>query len=165
MSVRTDAARQAGGFTEVRGAGEEESLARPLRERFGPETVQLFTEIVMHHNFHPSLRDTLRRSRNYGRTNGSDWIKNHDIPSTSPLLPCATLVACVIAVVSPVSSLVVLALSPYVLYRRWYGWLRSRGVRESILYPYVQASEDLASNVGFMQGAWLEFRSQRKNRH
>jgi glycosyltransferase involved in cell wall biosynthesis len=164
MSVRADTARQAGGFTEVRGAGEEESLARPLRARFGPDTVQLFPEIVMRHNFHPSLRDTLRRSRAYGRANGSDWIKNHDIPSISPLLPCATLVAGLIAVVSPVSSLVVLVLSPYVLYRRWYGWMKSRGFRESIVYPYIQASEDIASNVGFAQGAWLEFRSRRKRK-
>ncbi len=162
MSVRTDAARQAGGFTEVRGAGEEESLARPLRAQFGPETVQLFPNIVMRHNFHPSLRDTLRRSRNYGRTNGSDWVRDHDIPSISPLLPCAALVAGLIAVISPVTSLVVLALSPYVLYRRWYGWLKTRGVRESIAYPYVQASEDLANNVGFVQGAWFELRSRRK---
>ncbi len=162
MSVRADAARQAGGFSEIRGAGEEESLARPLRARFGPDTVQLFPNIVMRHNFHPSLRDTMRRSRNYGRANGSDWIKNHDIPSISPLLPCATLVAALIAVVSPVSSLVVLALSPYVLYRRWYGWLKARGYRESIVYPYIQASEDIASNVGFVQGAWLQIRSRQK---
>ena len=162
MSVRTDAARQVGGFTEVRGAGEEESLARPLRAQFGPDTVQLFPNIIMRHNFHPSLRDTLRRSRNYGRTNGSDWIRDHDIPSISPLLPCATLVAGLIAFVSPVTSVVVLALSPYVLYRRWYGWLKSRGVRESIIYPYVQASEDLANNMGFVQGVWHELRSRRK---
>lgn len=162
MSVRTDAARQVGGFTEVQGAGEEESLARPLRAQFGPDTVQLFPNIIMRHNFHPSLRDTLRRSRNYGRTNGSDWIRDHDIPSISPLLPCATLVAGLIAIVSPVTSVVVLALSPYVLYRRWYGWLKSRGVRESIVYPYVQASEDLANNMGFVQGAWHELRSRRK---
>jgi glycosyltransferase involved in cell wall biosynthesis len=162
MSIRVDTARQAEGFTEVRGAGEEEWLARALRARFGPDTVQLFPNIVMRHNFDPSLRDTLRRSRSYGRTNGSDWIKDHDIPSISPLLPCATLTAALIALVSPVSSLVVLALSPYVLYRRWYGWFKSGGVRESIVYPYVQASEDFANSVGFVQGAWREFRSRRK---
>lgn len=162
MSVRVDAARDAGGFTEVRGAGEEERLARPLRARFGPDTVQLFPNIVMRHNFHPSLRDTLRRSRSYGRTNGSDWIKDHDIPSISPLLPCAALTAGLIAVMSPVSAVLVLALSPYVLYRRWYGWLKSGGTRETILYPYVQASEDLANNVGFIQGAWRELHSRRK---
>jgi glycosyltransferase involved in cell wall biosynthesis len=162
MSVRTDAARRAGGFTEFRGAGEEEWLARLLRAQFGPDTVQLFPDIVMRHDFHPSLRDTLRRARSYGRANGSDWIKDHDIPSISPLLPCATLTACLIALVSPVTSLVILALSPYVLYRRWYGWFKSRGARESIVYPYVQASEDFANNVGFVQGAWLEFRSRQR---
>ncbi|MGB8197096.1 MAG: glycosyltransferase family 2 protein [Acidimicrobiales bacterium] len=158
MSVRVSAARDAGGFTEVPGAGEEESLARPLRARYGTNTIQLFPSIVMRHNFHPSLRDTLRRSRNYGRASGSDWAKNRDIPSISPLLPCATVVAGLIAVASPASSLVVLALSPYILYRRWFSWLRAHSAREAIVYPYVQAAEDFASNVGFIQGAWAELR-------
>jgi glycosyltransferase involved in cell wall biosynthesis len=160
MSVRVSAAREAGGFTEVRGAGEEESLARPLRARYGSDTIRLFPSIVMQHNFHPSLRDTLRRSRNYGRANGSHWAKNRDVPSVSALLPFATLVAVVIAVVSPLSSLVILALSPYVLYRRWYSWFRARGAREAVVYPYVQATEELANNFGFLQGAWVELRSR-----
>lgn len=156
MSVRVSAAREVGGFSELRGSGEEESLARPLRSRFGPQTVQLFPNIVMHHNFHSSLRDTFRRSRHYGRGNGRDWVRDRDIPSLAPLLPCAALVAGVVAVVSPVSSLVVFALSPYVLYRRWFAWLRAGGSREAIVYPYVQAAEDLANNMGFVEGAWRE---------
>jgi glycosyltransferase involved in cell wall biosynthesis len=162
MSVRVDAARGAGGFTDARGAGEEESLARPLRSKFGPQTVQLFPNIVMRHNFDPSLRDTFRRSRSYGRTKGRDWVRDRDIPTLAPLLPCATLVAVVVAVVSPVSSVVLLALSPYVLYRRWFTWLRAGGSREAIVYPYVQAGEDLANNVGFVQGVLRELRTRRR---
>jgi glycosyltransferase involved in cell wall biosynthesis len=162
MSVRVQAARDVGGFTELPGAGEEESLARPLREKYGTQTVQLFPTIVMHHNFNRSVRDTLRRSRNYGRASGRRWIRDRSIPSVAPLLPSATLFALLVALVSPVLSLVIFLLSPYVLYRRWFSWFRTRRSREAILYPYVQAGEDIASNVGFAQGAWRELRTQRR---
>jgi glycosyltransferase involved in cell wall biosynthesis len=161
MSVRVRAAREVGGFSEVPGSGEEESLARLLRARFGPETVQLFPKIIMHHSFHRSLRDTFRRSHSYGRGSGRQWIKNRGIPSLSPLLPCATLVSAVVALISPISSLALLVLSPYVLYRRWFAWLRNGGSCEAIVYPYVQAGEDLANNLGFVQGAWREFKRKR----
>ncbi len=160
-SVRVDAARDAGGFTESPGAGEEESLARPLRSKFGPDTVQLFPEIVMYHDFDPSILDAFRRSRSYGRAYGREWVKDRDIPTLSPLLPGAVLIAAVVAIVSPVLSVVFLVLSPYVLYRRWYAWLKESRSREAISYPYVQAGEDLANDVGFVQGAWREFRLRR----
>jgi glycosyltransferase involved in cell wall biosynthesis len=163
MSVRVRAAREAGGFTEARGAGEEESLARPLRSTFGPDTVQLFPGIVMRHNFHASFRDTLRRSRSYGRASGREWVKKRNLPSLSPLVPLATLIAAAVAVVSPVSALVVLVLSPYVLYRRWYTWRKLGGPRASIVYPYVQATEDVANNLGFVQGVWREMRLRHRD--
>lgn len=162
MSVRVDAAREVGGFSEARGAGEEESLARPLRARFGPETVLLFPGIVMRHNFHPSLRDTLRRSRSYGRASGREWVRDRDIPSLKPLIPGATLFAAAVAVVSPVTSAVVLVLSPYVLYRRWFAWRRKSDSRETYVYPYVQAMEEIANNLGFVTGAWHEIRERRR---
>jgi hypothetical protein len=160
--VRVQAAREIGGFTETPGAGEEEALARPLRSRFGPQTVQLFPNIVMLHNFHPSLRDTFRRSRSYGRGSGREWVRDRDLPSVAPLLPGAILVAGVVAVVSPLSALVVFLLSPYVLYRRWFAWRRDSGSREALVYPYVQAGEEVFNNVGFVEGAWREFRARRR---
>ena len=164
MSVRVDAAREVGGFSEVPGSGEEESLARSLRSRFGPQTVQLFPSIVMYHNFHPSLRDTFRRSRLYGRGSGRDWVRDRDIPSVAPLIPCAALISIVLAIVSPVSALFVFLLSPYGLYWRWFGWLRESGSREAIVYPYVQAGEDLANSWGFAEGVWREIGRRRRAR-
>ena len=161
MSVRVDAAREAGGFTEARGAGEEESLARPLRARYGPDTVQLFPNIVMLHRFDASLRDTFRRSHSYGRAKGREWVRDKDIPTIAPLVPGATLLAGLIALVSPLTAVLFLVLSPYLLYRHWLDWLRSSSSRESILYPYVQAGEELASNVGFAEGVLREIRSRR----
>jgi glycosyltransferase involved in cell wall biosynthesis len=165
MSVRVIAAREAGGFADSPGAGEEESLARPLRARFGPDTVQLFPSIVMYHDFDPSLRDTLRRSRSYGRTSGREWAKKVGIPSLSPLPFCSILLAGITAIFSPLFSLAVLALSPYVLYRRWFSWMRSGGSREALIFPYVQATEDIANDLGFVQGVWYELLSHGKARH
>jgi glycosyltransferase involved in cell wall biosynthesis len=162
MSVRVAPARDVGGFPEDPGAGEEESLARHLRSMYGTGTVQLFPRIVMRHNFNRSLRDTFRRSRSYGRASGRAWARERGIPSVAPLLPGAILCACLIAVVSPMASLVALVLSPYFLYRRWFSWLRASRSSETIFYPYVQAGEDIASNVGFAQGAWRELRSQQR---
>jgi glycosyltransferase involved in cell wall biosynthesis len=156
MSVRVLAAREAGGFSDSPGAGEEESLARPLRARFGPDTVQLFTSIVMYHDFAPSLRDTMRRSRSYGRTSGREWAKNVGIPSLSPLPFCSILLGGVTAVFSPLFSIAVFAMSPYVLYRRWFEWMRAGGSREALIFPYVQATEDIANDLGFVQGVWRE---------
>lgn len=164
MSVRVAAARAAGGFSNARGAGEEESLARPLRARFGPETVQLFPDIVMYHDFDPSLRDTLRRSRSYGRTSGREWTTNGGIPSLSPLPFCSVLLAGVVVVFSPLLSVVVFALSPFVLYRRWFAWMRTNKSPEAITYPFVQASEDVANDVGFVQGVWRELKARRRAR-
>ena len=165
MSVRVDAAREAGGFTDAPGAGEEESLARPLRARFGPDTVQLFPDIIMYHNFDESLRDTFRRSRSYGRTHGRNWVSDRDIPTFPPLPACATLVAVAVAVVNPLSALLLIVLFPYVLYRRWFSWFRAKRSREALVYPYVQACEDVATNWGFVQGVWRELRHRRTTRH
>jgi glycosyltransferase involved in cell wall biosynthesis len=162
MSVQVIAAREAGGFTEERGGGEEESLARSLRSIHGPETVQLFPDIVMNHDFDASLRDTFRRSSSYGRAKGRDWVRDQDIPTIAPLPPLAVVVAALVAVVSPVSSLVLLMLSPYFLYRHWLKWFKSHESREAIIYPYIQAGEDIANDLGFVQGAWRELRFRRR---
>jgi glycosyltransferase involved in cell wall biosynthesis len=161
MSLRVQAAREVGGFTETPGAGEEESLARPLRLRFGPQTVQLFSDIVMPHNFRPSLRDTFRRSRSYGRGSGREWIRDRDLPSVAPLLPLAGLGAAAIAMVSPLLALAAFVFSPYLLYRRWFQWRREHESREALIYPYVQAGEEIMNNLGFVEGAWREIRIQR----
>jgi glycosyltransferase involved in cell wall biosynthesis len=162
MSVRISAAREVGGFTDLRGSGEEEALARLLRAKYGPDTVRLFPDIVMYHNFDASLADTLRRSRSYGQTNGREWVTDRDLPSLSPLIPAAAFVAAIIAIVSPVLAVVAFVLSPFILYRRWFAWKRSGGSREAITYPYVQAGEEIVNNVGFVQGAWRELQRRRQ---
>jgi glycosyltransferase involved in cell wall biosynthesis len=165
MSVRVQAARDVGGFSGAPGSGEEESLARPLRAKYGPTTVQLFPSIVMYHDFQPSLWDTFRRSRSYGRASGRDWVRDRDIPSLSPLLPCAALAAAVVAIASPVLAFIAFMLSPYVLYRHWLSWQRNSPTGEALIYPYIQAGEDIASNVGFTEGAWRELRTQLARRN
>jgi hypothetical protein len=62
--------------------------------------------------------------------------------------------------VSPVFAVLTFVLSPFFLYRRWIEWWKTSGSREAILYPYIQAGEEIMGNVGFAQGAWHEYRSR-----
>jgi hypothetical protein len=152
MSVRVAAARDVGGFTESRGCREEESIARPLRRRHGDQTVQFFPDLVMLHDFDVSVRDTLLRARSYGRTYGRDWVKDRGIPTLRPLPLVAVLTAGLVAVRSIRVAAATLVLSPLFLYRRWIAGIREGGGPEVLAYPYVQALEDVAGNVGFVEG-------------
>lgn len=153
MSVRAKAARDVGGFTERRGAGEEESLVRPLRERYGEQTVQYFPDIVMQHDFHPSTRDSLRRARMYGRCHGRDWVLERGLPRVRPLPAASVTGAALVAIASLPLAFLALAASPFFLYRGWLAQLREQRSAEALLYPFIAAGEELADNVGFLEGA------------
>ena len=160
MSVRVSAAKFAGGFTKARGAGEEESLAKPLRKIFGTSTIQLFPEILMHHNFHPSLMDTFRRSQSYGKSHGRDWIGERDIPTILPIPGIHFLGTGLLVLVSPSASIFYFLLSPYALYRKWANNLRRTKNFESLLYPYIQLTEEYSGNIGFLKGSVNAIRSK-----
>ncbi len=162
MSVRADVAREVGGFTERRGAGEEESMARPLRQRFGPSTVQFVPSVVMHHEFGATVADSLRRSRSYGRAHGRDWILDGGRPMVRPrpLLGGATLVA--IAPLSIPAALIGVLVLPFVMYRGWIRELRSTRGLEAVAYPIVEAAEEVSDVLGFVEGAVSEVRARRR---
>lgn len=153
MSLLTSRAREVGGFTAEKGAGEEESISRPLRAIYGPRTIELVPSIIMYHDFAPSVADSFRRARSYGRTSGRNWIRDRDIPS----LPPRPLIAAVIGVILGWSKgswafIALLALPP-VLYRNWVHELRHQFRTETISYPYLQFVEEIFGIVGFIQGA------------
>ena len=155
MSVRVSAVRAAGGFTELPGAGEEESIARPLRQQYGPNTIWFFPDLVMQHDFQASTSDSLRRSRFYGRAHGRDWILSGGIPTIRPLP--SMLASLLVFTVLYRSRLfwAVLAL-PLVSYRRWYASLRQGAGLEAVTYPYMHLLEEVADNVGFIEGLLRE---------
>ena len=159
MAVRVSSAREVGGFTEERGAGEEESLARLLRAKFGFETVQLFPDIVMKHDFQAPLSDSLRRARSYGRAHGRNWVRDRDIPTVAPrpLFCGVATVAC--AFVNPVLGIVSALVTPMVIYRGWVRSLRDGVGVEALSYPFVHFIEDVSCDVGFVAGALHAIRS------
>lgn len=156
-SVRVDEAREVGGFKDTPGAGEEESIARKLRARFGDQTVQLFPEIVMYHDFDRSVRDSLRRGLGYGRAHGRDWHAKGGIPTLSPIPVVVVAIAAVFSLWSVAAGVVALVALPPMLYRRWIGGVSEIRRPEVAAYPYVQATEDLVGDVGFVQG-WVRAR-------
>ena len=154
-SVRVEATREVGGFKETPGAGEEESIARKLRARFGDGTVVLFPWIVMMHDFGPSILDSFRRARSYGRANGNDWQLQGGLPR---IRPCSAIVValCLFALPWKRRGVLLALLSVPILYRKW---MRPNGARqlERLTYPYCEFVEELFFDVGFLQGwarAW-----------
>lgn len=153
MSVRTSAAREVGGFTERRGAGEEVSIARPLRRCYGDQTVRYFPDVVMRHDFAAGVRDSIHRARMYGRAHGRDWVHDGGSPTFRPIPAASALLVIGAASVGAVGAALAILVAPLVMYRRWVPYLRERRSLEVITYPYVEAVEELADNLGFLEGS------------
>lgn len=156
MSVRASAAREVGGFTERRGAGEEESISRPLRRIYGDQTVRYFPEVVMRHDFASGVGDSIHRARMYGRAHGRDWARDGGSPMLRPIPAASALLVFVSATLSVVWAGLALFVAPLVMYRRWLPYLREHRSLEVITYPYVEAVEELADNLGFLEGCSSE---------
>lgn len=153
MSFTRGALTAVGGFDPViRFGGDEEDLCRRLRETYGEETLEVDPEIVVAHDFDLTLRDTLRRSRAYGRGNGRDWARRGGVPALRPL-PVLLLGAAALGFASLKLAVALVALLPIAIYRKILG----RGARtygqEALLYPYIGALQEIAANVGFFEEA------------
>jgi hypothetical protein len=162
MSMRTRAAREVGGFEEAPGiGGDEESIARRLRHSHGEDTVRFFPQVVMRHDFEPTLSDSLRRAATYGRANGRSWATEHDLPSLQPIPAMLAAASVAAGVLSAPFGVVALAVLPPLAYRGWFSRLRTTRELEVLAYPYVRVIEDLADNVGFLKGALSGSRARR----
>lgn len=157
MSVRADAARRAGGFTDRRGAGEEESIVRPLRELYGEHTVQYFPDVVMRHDFGRGVGDSFHRARMYGRSHGRDWLRDGGTPMMRPIPMTSAMLVTAAASIGLTVAMTILLVAPLVMYRRWFDYARRHRSLEVIAYPFVEAVEELADNLGFIEGAASEF--------
>jgi GT2 family glycosyltransferase len=150
MSARRIALLRTTGFPEVERIGEEEEIARKLRAEFGTDTVQFVPELVMRHDFHPSLRDTMRRAQWYGRTFGKKARAHERVTlRTDLLLVCG--VGVLAATLGVGFGIAALLTAPLVIYRRWWRAFRGSPV-EALTYPYVQLVEDVAYFRGFVDG-------------
>jgi glycosyltransferase involved in cell wall biosynthesis len=152
MSILTSRAIEVGGFTSERGAGEEESIARPLRAVYGTATVELDPGIVMFHDFAPTLTDSFRRARSYGRASGRDWYRDRDIPSIPPRPVIVTIVGLALVPLIGIWALVTVVPMTLLLYRSWAAAILKMRSIEILSYPFLQLFEEMISIVGFVEG-------------
>lgn len=164
MSFRRSALEVVGPFDPVmRFAGEEEDLCERLRQRFGPTCLVMDTSVVMHHDFHPSVQDALRRAFAYGRGGGRNFARRGGIPTLAPLpIVCsAALLAGALARRPGLGAAA--AASALALYcRDDVKAVPSEPVR-ALFVPLTLALES-ANLAGFVSGMWAQRRAWRVER-
>jgi glycosyltransferase involved in cell wall biosynthesis len=146
----TTLARHRGFDARFRFGGEEEDLCRRI-VRSG-ERLGFLPDAVVAHDFEPGLRDTLRRSRAYGRGNARMFLKHRDVRPTVYPLPAAVAGLLVLGVSRrSVAATAAAAVLPLLLFSRWVvGAVRSRDAAQ-LAYPYVQLAQETCGDVGLVQ--------------
>lgn len=147
-------ALQLKGFDErFRFGAEDLDVCLRLPREFPGARLVVTPDAVVRHHFVPSLRDTVRRSRSYGRGCARLYRK---WPTMRPtIFPGPVLVAALLITAVFVPLLLVAAVAvPLLLY--------PKGLRLSVtlrkpacaLDAYVQLAEEAYGNVGYIQGLW-----------
>jgi glycosyltransferase involved in cell wall biosynthesis len=151
MSVRREAFVAVGGFsTGLKVGGEEEDLCSKLSERYGTSTVWFEPTLVMGHDFHKELSDTLRRARAYGGGAGRKFINRGGVPSVPPR-PFIAIGLSMLAGHKKhsrgfIAAVVLLSL----LYREWITLARREHRIEPVIYPFVNMAEESMTVLGFL---------------
>jgi glycosyltransferase involved in cell wall biosynthesis len=154
MSFRRDVLLQIGRFDErFRFGAEEGDLCRRLGHTFPSGRLVFVPEAKVVHHFEPSLRDTLRRSRAYGRGSARLFRK---WPTVSPTFfpgPVAVLATMILAIHLPLLIAAAL-LMPHLLYPQ--GMRLALGKRrvQCLLDAYVQLAQEGCEDLGFLEGLW-----------
>lgn len=154
MSFRRQALAEVGGFDErFRFGAEELDLCMRLMRAFPSGRHLFIPEARVDHHFAPSMRDTLRRSRAYGRGTARLYRKWPSVGPTlfpGPFLVLAILLASVRYPVLLAAALV----TPHLLYPRGLRDALARRSPASVLDAYVQLGQETCDNAGFLEGLW-----------
>jgi len=154
MAFRRELIYELGGFDEAfRFGGEEEDLCRRAHALEGGACLVYQPSATVMHQFEPGIRDTLRRSRAYGRGNARAAIKH---PEARPIVypfPLAAIAAAAVGVLIRRPGLVLLGLVvPALTYPRWLVASRRYRSLEPLGYPYVQLAQELSTMLGEFDG-------------
>jgi glycosyltransferase involved in cell wall biosynthesis len=158
MSVRRSALLEVSGFDDsIRFGGDDEDLFLRLARAFPGVPLMYDPDIRVTHHFIPSLRDTLRRSRAYGR--GRAWMYRrwpHMRPTVFPFPPgiaVLLLLSFEFPYLAPAAILL-----PQLLYPRGLRAAVSERKIACLLDPYIQLAQEACGNWGFLKGCW-QFRN------
>jgi glycosyltransferase involved in cell wall biosynthesis len=151
MSVLRAATPEVGFDERFRFGAEDLDICLQLRRRFPEGRLILTPGAVVRHHFKPSLRDTLRRSRVYGRGGAKLYLK---WPALRPtIMPGPVLVlALVAAAVFLPYLLAVAAVLPQLMYPKGLRLALSSRRISYVLDPYVQLAQESYANIGYLQG-------------
>jgi GT2 family glycosyltransferase len=154
MSFRRRALDEVGRFDErFTFGGEDTDICRRLAGRWpGASLVYDPTVRVVHH-FEPSLRDTLRRSRAYGR--GAARLRRKWPTMRPTIYPWPVLVAALVAVSwwAPLLGALALIAPPVFYPSSVRTWLRERHP-VVLVDPYVRLAQEASGNIGLLTGLW-----------
>ena len=154
MSFRRRALLEVGRFDErFRFGGEDLDLCLRLARAFPHGRLLFVPTATVAHHFKPSLRDTLRRSRAYGRGSARLHRKWPAVPPTffpGPVLVLATLL---LAAELPLLAGAAVAI-PYLLYPKGLRSAIASRSGASLLDAFVQLAQETSGNIGFLEGLW-----------
>jgi glycosyltransferase involved in cell wall biosynthesis len=154
MSFRREAIVAAGMFDERFTFGAEElDLCHRVRT-LRPDGLLVVTPAArVRHHFETSLRDMLRRSRAYGRGSARMYRKWPSFGPTVFPAPLALLALLALSRRWP-GALVVAALFPHALFPKGLRAAVGRRDPAALWDPYLQVAQEMADNVGFVDGLW-----------
>jgi glycosyltransferase involved in cell wall biosynthesis len=154
MSFRRQALIDAGRFDERFRFGCEEGDFCLTLTSAQPSCRLVFTPgaLVVHH-FEPMLRDTLRRSRAYGRGSAQLCRKWPSVRPTFFPWPVLVMVLLLSSLLLPLLA-VVAAAAPLALYPRSPRAAVSGRSPRCMLDAYVRLAQEACEDIGFLQGLW-----------
>jgi glycosyltransferase involved in cell wall biosynthesis len=155
MSFLRQAVVEAGKFDErFRFGGEDQDLCIRILRTFPSGRLSFVPEAKVVHHFRPSLRDTLRRSRAYGRGSARLYRKWPSVPPT--VFPGPFVVAVMLALAPRHRSFALASVAvPHLLYPRGLRHAAASRSGATLLDAYLQLAQEVCGNAGFLEGLWL----------
>lgn len=155
MSFLRQALIEVGQFDErFRFGGEELDLCMRIRRAFPSGRLTFIPEARVAHHFKSSMRDTLRRSRSYGRGSARLYRKWPSLPPT--FFPGPLLVLALLILSGRLRPFAVAAVAmPHLLYPRGLRHAVLSRSGASLLDAYIQLAQETCEDIGFLEGLWL----------
>jgi glycosyltransferase involved in cell wall biosynthesis len=154
MSVRRQEFLEVGGFDErIRFGSEDEDLCWRLRSAFPAQRLVYLPGARARHYFTPSLRDTLRRRRAYGRGSALMYRKWPDIGPVFFPAPVIVMGLLVLSVRRPALA-VAAAAAPHLFYPAGLRAAFAQRQARCALDAYLQLVQETCDDLGFVQGLW-----------